>query len=133
MMLSRFGRHSNHYQAPFSARCGQGVLVFYEGSPPNGKTQLDEHEETCPKCLDLKKKESLPLIAYNFNEWYYGRYNINPKDLNLFRKTEEEGKTTYLLSNLKIIDEYESLGKISQEELEILRKFDIANEAEGRR
>jgi len=127
-MIPQLNRYSNHYQAPFMTRCGQGVLVFYEGAPKNGKTQLDEHEETCPKCLDLQKKESLPLSAYNFSKWYYGRYNINPEELNLFRKIEPEGKIIYLLSNLQIINEYEKLGKISQEELEVLRKFDIAND-----
>jgi hypothetical protein len=149
-------KHAAHYQAPFLARCGEGVLVFYEGAPKNGKTQLDEHEETCRKCKYHEKKGTVPILTHNMNKYYYERYNINMDNMNLFRKTtisidgfegNEIKSISYVLSDLETIENdepitqqqvvedddgvfgqynvYENLGKITEDELEVLRKFEI--------
>jgi hypothetical protein len=49
-------KRMTHYQALLPARCGESILVFYEGAPKNGKTQLDEHEETCPLCEEARRQ-----------------------------------------------------------------------------
>jgi hypothetical protein len=68
----------NHYQAIFTARCGQNVLVCYDGSPKNGKTQLDEHEETCPKCKEYTETGTFPPDLNVTRDWY-NRYQKNSR------------------------------------------------------
>ena len=51
-----------HYQAVWGTKCGSGVLVFWDGKKPE-KTQLEEHEETCPECKAYYRKQKLDKLC----------------------------------------------------------------------
>jgi hypothetical protein len=118
----RHQRNRYHYQSLFMARCGQGILVFYEGAPKNGKTQLDEHNESCELCKKLKEKDKKMELTerqqFYFDEWIqrhikeYGHdfvwgFYIVTKDANEhmnidsseYEKWLEEKKIEYLKEN----------------------------------
>ena len=46
--------YASHYQAVYTALCGENILVYWDGKKPE-KTQLDIHKEKCYKCQKLKK------------------------------------------------------------------------------
>lgn len=50
-----------HYQVLLGAICGESVLVY--GNGDTKKTQLEEHEETCPKCIRIKRRQKIEKIC----------------------------------------------------------------------